>query len=76
MEHPYAYENPDYIKVMEDISNYDAIRILRTRTMDEIRKINDWGQRADFSHDGRRILFIEKTYGDAFELELLVADAE
>lgn len=35
-----------------------------------IRKINDWGQRADFSHDGKRILFIEKTYGDAFELEL------
>ena len=35
-----------------------------------IRKINDWGQRADFSHDGRRILFIEKTYGDAFELDL------
>ena len=26
-----------------------------------IRKINDWGQRADFSHDGKRILFIEKT---------------
>ena len=35
-----------------------------------IRKINDWGQRADFSHDGRRILFMEKTYGDAFELDL------
>ena len=35
-----------------------------------IRKINDWGQRADFSHDGKRTLFIEKTYGDAFELEL------
>lgn len=35
-----------------------------------IRKINDWGQRADFSHDGKRILFIEKTYGDAFELTL------
>lgn len=35
-----------------------------------IRKINDWGQRADFSHDGKRILFIEKTYGDAFELDL------
>lgn len=25
---------------MNDISNYDAIRILRTRTMDEISKIN------------------------------------
>ena len=35
-----------------------------------IRKINDWGQRADFSHDGKRILFIEKTYGDAFQLDL------
>lgn len=35
-----------------------------------IRKINDWGQRADFSHDGNRILFIEKTYGDAFELDI------
>jgi hypothetical protein len=33
-----------------------------------IRKINDWGQRADFSHDGKRILFVEKTYGDVFEL--------
>ena len=35
-----------------------------------IRKINDWGQRADFSRDGKRVLFIEKTYGDAFELDL------
>ena len=35
-----------------------------------IRKINAWGQRADFSHDGKRVLFIEKTYGDAFEIDL------
>lgn len=35
-----------------------------------IRKVNDWGQRADFSHDGKKILFVEKTYGDAFELDL------
>lgn len=35
-----------------------------------IRKVNNWGQRADFSHDGRKILFIEKTYGDAYELDL------
>ncbi len=35
-----------------------------------IRKINDWGQCADFSHDGKRILFIEKTSGDAFELDI------
>ncbi len=35
-----------------------------------IRKINDWGQRADFSHDGKRIIFLEKTYGDVYELNL------
>jgi hypothetical protein len=35
-----------------------------------IQKVNDWGERADFSHDGKRILFIEKTFGDAFELDL------
>jgi hypothetical protein len=35
-----------------------------------IWKVNEWGQRADFSHDGNRILFIEKTYGDAFEMDL------
>ena len=35
-----------------------------------IRKVNDWGQRADFSHDGKRLLFVEKTYGDAFEIDL------
>lgn len=35
-----------------------------------IRKVHDWGQRADFSHDGKRIIFLEKTYGDVFELNL------
>jgi hypothetical protein len=35
-----------------------------------IRQIHAWGERADFSHDGKRIIFVEKTYGDVFELEL------
>lgn len=29
-----------------------------------------FGERADWSHDGKKILFIEKTYGDAYEIEL------
>ena len=29
-----------------------------------------FGQRADWSHDGKRILFIEKTFGDVYEVEL------
>ena len=35
-----------------------------------IRRLTHFGQRADFSHDGKRILFMEKTYGDVFEMEL------
>ena len=37
---------------------------------DYIRQVTHFGQRADFSHDGKRILFIEKTFGDVFEVEL------
>ncbi len=35
-----------------------------------IMQITHFGQRADFSHDGKRILFIEKTFGDVFEVEI------
>ncbi len=37
---------------------------------DYIRQVTYFGQRADFSHDGKRILFIEKTFGDVYEVEL------
>lgn len=35
-----------------------------------IRQLPHFGQRADFSHDGKRILFLERTFGDVFELEI------
>ncbi len=35
-----------------------------------IRRLTRFGERADWSHDGRRILFIEKTFGDVLEIEL------
>lgn len=35
-----------------------------------VERITYFGQRAEWSHDGKRILFIEKTYGDAFEVDL------
>jgi Tol biopolymer transport system component len=35
-----------------------------------IRRVTWFGERADWSHDGKRILFIEKTYGDAYEVEV------
>jgi hypothetical protein len=35
-----------------------------------IKRVTHFGQRADWSHDGERILFIEKTFGDVYEVEL------
>lgn len=35
-----------------------------------IRQITYFGERADFSHDGKRILFLEKTFGDVYEVEI------
>lgn len=35
-----------------------------------IKRITQFGERADFSHDGKKILFVGKTYGDVFEVEL------
>jgi hypothetical protein len=35
-----------------------------------ISRLTYFGERADFSHDGKKLLFVEKTYGDAFEVDL------
>jgi hypothetical protein len=35
-----------------------------------ITRITQFGERADFSHDSKKILFVEKTYGDVYEVEL------
>ena len=35
-----------------------------------IKRVSQFGERADWSHDGKKILFVEKTYGDVYEVEL------
>ena len=35
-----------------------------------IRRMTWFGERADWSHDGKRILFLEKTFGDVYEIEV------
>jgi hypothetical protein len=35
-----------------------------------ITQITSFGERADWSHDGKRILFLSKTFGDAMEIDL------
>lgn len=36
-----------------------------------IRQITTFGERPDWSHDGQRILFMEKTFGDVYEVEVV-----
>ncbi|MBM3852106.1 MAG: hypothetical protein FJ399_03015 [Verrucomicrobia bacterium] len=35
-----------------------------------IRQVTGFGERADWSHDGKKILFLSKTFGDALEYDL------
>src|SRR5437660_2384516 len=35
-----------------------------------ITRLTIFGERADWSHDGKRLLFLSKTYGDIFEIDL------
>lgn len=35
-----------------------------------LKQVTTFGQRCDWSHDGKRILFLEKTFGDVYEVEL------
>ena len=35
-----------------------------------ITQVTWFGERADWSHDGKKILFLTKTFGDAMELDL------
>lgn len=35
-----------------------------------IRQITHFGERADWSHNGKKILFLEKTFGDVYEVNL------
>jgi Tol biopolymer transport system component len=51
-----------------------AIRMAGKSPLDElppyIKQVTQFGERADWSRDGKRILFLEKTFGDVFEVEL------
>jgi hypothetical protein len=35
-----------------------------------VTRVTTFGERADWSHDGKRILFLSKTFGDAMEIDL------
>jgi hypothetical protein len=35
-----------------------------------IRRLTLFGERADWSHDSKRVLFVEKTFGDVYEVEV------
>lgn len=35
-----------------------------------IKRVSEFGERAEWSHDGKKILFVEKSFGDIYEIEL------
>src|SRR5688572_22749386 len=39
-----------------------------------IRKLTSFGERAEFSLDGKRLLFLTKTFGDVMEYDLATGD--
>ncbi len=41
-----------------------------TNYPDYITKVTDFGERADWSQDGKRILFVERSFGDVYEYSL------
>jgi len=41
-----------------------------TEYPDYIRRITHFGERADWSHDGKKILFLGRTFGDVYEIEI------
>ena len=48
----------------------DGIEWTDTTYPDYITKLTDFGERADWSHDGKRILFVERSFGDVYEYNL------
>jgi hypothetical protein len=40
------------------------------RLPSNIRRLTHFGERPDWSHDGRKLLFLSKTFGDAMEIDL------
>lgn len=48
----------------------DATRSPDQELPPHITRLTLFGERADFSHDGKRILFLEKTFGDVYEIDL------
>jgi hypothetical protein len=35
-----------------------------------VKQLTSWGERPDFRHDGQRILFLSKVFGDVYEYEI------
>ncbi|HEX7877402.1 MAG TPA: hypothetical protein VF489_12550 [Sphingobium sp.] len=51
---------------------YSASPELRARIASHphVRQVADWGSRADWSPDSKRLLFLSREYGDVFELDV------
>jgi hypothetical protein len=39
-----------------------------------IRRMNQFGERPDWSHDGKKVLFVSKSFGDVFEMDVATGE--
>lgn len=39
-----------------------------------IKRMNHFGERPDWSHDGKKILFVERSFGDVYEMDVATGD--
>jgi hypothetical protein len=71
---------PDYCALAASLTLYFVAGLTAAETDQDPSPVDDlpahisrmtwFGERADWSHDGKRILFLSKTFGDAMEIDL------
>jgi hypothetical protein len=41
-----------------------------------IKRLNYFGERPEWSHDGKKVLFVSRTFGDVYEIEVATGKIE
>lgn len=68
-----------YILILLSATLCDCLLYAQTKIEDEwtdnhfpsyIKRMNEFGERPDWSHDGKKVLFVARSFGDVFEMDI------
>ncbi len=68
-----------YIIILLSATLYNCLLYGQAKTEDEwtdnhfpsyIKRMNEFGERPDWSHDGKKVLFISRSFGEVFEMHI------